>query len=67
VEQGSKIAWANSLQDPNLKIPNTKRVCGVVQGVDPKFKPWYCKKKKNGGRVSSTLSLLMAWKRSGST
>jgi hypothetical protein len=35
-QDGSKPAWANSLQD--LKIPNTKRAGGVVQGIGPEFK-----------------------------
>jgi hypothetical protein len=29
-----------------LKIPNTKRVGEVTQGIGPEFKPWYHKKKK---------------------
>jgi hypothetical protein len=36
-----KPAQANSLQDPILKISNTKRAGGVAQGVGPEFKPWY--------------------------
>jgi hypothetical protein len=28
------------------KPPSQKRAGGVVQGVGPKFKPQYCKKKK---------------------
>jgi hypothetical protein len=34
------------LRDPISKIPNTKRGGRVAQGVDPEFKPQYCKKKK---------------------
>jgi hypothetical protein len=30
-----------------LKLPNTKIVGGVAQGVDPEFKTWYFKKRKN--------------------
>jgi hypothetical protein len=41
-----KPARANGLQDPILKIPNTKRAGGVAQGIGPKFKPQYHKKKK---------------------
>jgi hypothetical protein len=41
---GSKPAWANSLRDPILKIPNAKRAGGVAQDVGPKFKPRYSKK-----------------------
>jgi hypothetical protein len=43
----SKSAQANSSQDPVLKIPITKRVGGVAQGVGPEFKPQYQKKKKS--------------------
>jgi hypothetical protein len=42
----SKPVQANSLWDPILRIPNTKRAGGVAQGVGPGFKPLYCKKKK---------------------
>jgi hypothetical protein len=45
-DYGSKPVWANSLQDPISKIPNTKRAGGVAQSVGPEFKPQYCKKKK---------------------
>jgi hypothetical protein len=30
-----------SSQDPIMKIPNTKRVVGVGQGIGPEFKPQY--------------------------
>jgi hypothetical protein len=43
-DHGSKPAWINSLRDPILKIQNTKRAGGVVQGIGPEFKPWYHKK-----------------------
>jgi hypothetical protein len=43
-DPGSKPAWGNSLQDPILKIPITKR----AQGEGPEFKPQYLKKKKRG-------------------
>jgi hypothetical protein len=36
---GSKPAQSNSLQDPILKKPITKRADGVAQGIDPEFKP----------------------------
>jgi hypothetical protein len=45
-DQGLKPAQANSLWDPSLKIPNTKRAGGVAPGVGPEFKPQYHKKKK---------------------
>jgi hypothetical protein len=45
-DHGSKAAWANSLQEPILKIPNTKRADGVAQGVGPEFEFQYHKKKK---------------------
>jgi hypothetical protein len=38
-------AWAKSSWDPLSKIPNTKNAGGVAQGVGPKFKPQYWKKK----------------------
>jgi hypothetical protein len=43
-DPSSKQTQANSLQDPISKIPNTKRVDGVAQGVGQEFKPQYCKK-----------------------
>jgi hypothetical protein len=44
---GSKIAWANSLQDPISKKHITKkRVGGVAQGIGPEFKPQYQQKKE---------------------
>jgi hypothetical protein len=45
-DHSSKPAWANSLQNPISKIPNTKRAGGVAQGVGSELKPWYHKKKK---------------------
>jgi hypothetical protein len=33
-DQGSKPAWANSLQDPILKNPTQKRAGGVTQVVE---------------------------------
>jgi hypothetical protein len=45
-DHGSKPAQANSVRDPILKIPNTKRVGGMAQGVGPEFNTQYCKKKK---------------------
>jgi hypothetical protein len=41
-----KPALENSLQNPILKIPNTKRSSGVVQSIGSEFKPCYCKKEK---------------------
>jgi hypothetical protein len=41
--------WANSLRDPISKNEHKKKAfCGVAQGVGPKFKPQYWKKKKKG-------------------
>jgi hypothetical protein len=37
---------AKRSQDPMLKNPSQKRVCGVAQDVGPEFKPQYFKKKK---------------------
>jgi hypothetical protein len=45
-DHGSKLAGANSSQDPILQKPFTKRAGGVVQGEGPEFKPQYHKKKK---------------------
>jgi hypothetical protein len=45
-DHGSKPVQANSSRNTILKIPNTKRVGAVAQGVEPEFKRWYCKKKK---------------------
>jgi hypothetical protein len=39
-------AWANSLQDPIWKTPNTKRAGGVAQGVGSEIKSQYYKKKR---------------------
>jgi hypothetical protein len=36
-----KPGQANSSQDPISKIPNTRRIGGVAQGVGPEFKPQY--------------------------
>jgi hypothetical protein len=47
-DHGSKPAWANSLQDPILKVLITKRADRVSQSEGPEFKPSYHKKKKNG-------------------
>jgi hypothetical protein len=41
-----KPAQANSSKDPISKIPNTKRVSGVAQGVGCQFKPQYHTHKK---------------------
>jgi hypothetical protein len=39
-DQGSKPTQANSLRDPILKNPITKkRAGGVAQGIGPEFKP----------------------------
>jgi hypothetical protein len=43
---GSKPAHANSSQDLISKKPINKRAGGVAQGVSPKFKLQYLKKKK---------------------
>jgi hypothetical protein len=45
-DQVSKPAQANSSPDPISKKSIIKSVGGVAQGVDPAFKPQYCKKKK---------------------
>jgi hypothetical protein len=41
-----EASQANSLQDPVLKIPITKRAGRVAQGEGPEFKPSTAKKKK---------------------
>jgi hypothetical protein len=47
---------ANSSQDPNLKKnPSQERASGVTQGVNPEFKPQYCKKKKEKPDTSGSL------------
>jgi hypothetical protein len=41
-DRGSKLAQANSLRDPILKNPITKKgegSGGITQGVGPEFKP----------------------------
>jgi hypothetical protein len=43
------------LRDPILKKPITKRVCGVVQGEDPEFKPFYPEK-------NNIFERIMLWK-----
>jgi hypothetical protein len=43
---GLKPAQANSLPDLILKKPFTKKDWEVAQGVEPGFKPQFCKKKK---------------------
>jgi hypothetical protein len=40
-DHSSKPAWAKSYRDPSQK-----RAGGVAQGIGPKFKPQYHKKKK---------------------
>jgi hypothetical protein len=46
-DRSSKLAQANSSQDPTLKKTNyKKRVGGVTQGVGPELKPQNHKKKK---------------------
>jgi hypothetical protein len=42
-----KASQVDSLKDPILKKknPSQKKGCGVAQGVGPKFKPQYYKKK----------------------
>jgi hypothetical protein len=46
-DHGSKSAQANTLRDPILKIPITRKMDdGVPQSVGPVFKPQYCQKKK---------------------
>jgi hypothetical protein len=47
-DHGWRPAQGKCLRDPILKIPNTKRPGGVVQGVGPEFKRWYGKKKRWG-------------------
>jgi hypothetical protein len=45
--RGSKPAQANSLRDPILKTPITKKQAGgVAQGEGPEFKPQYRKKER---------------------
>jgi hypothetical protein len=43
---GLKPAWKHSSRDPILKNPSQKWAGGTAQGVDPEFKPQYCKEKK---------------------
>jgi hypothetical protein len=50
-DRSSKSAWANSFWDPISKNPSHKRADGVAQGIDPKFKPQYQKKKKKKNHV----------------
>jgi hypothetical protein len=45
-DHGSKPAQVNSLRDPILKIPITKRAGREAHGEDPEFKARWCKKKK---------------------
>jgi hypothetical protein len=57
--RGSKPAQANSLQDPiskkkKKKKPFTKRAGGVVQGIDPEFKPQYGRKAKISTKALQT-------------
>jgi hypothetical protein len=44
--QGLKPAWANSLRDPILKKPITKKGWWNGSRIGPEFKPQYCQKKK---------------------
>jgi hypothetical protein len=46
-DHGSKLAQANSLQDPISKISNTESAGGVAEGLNssPEFKILYNKKK----------------------
>jgi hypothetical protein len=46
-DPGSKPALANSLPDPILEKPITKKAGGVAQCVGPEFKPYYHKKKES--------------------
>jgi hypothetical protein len=46
-DHGSKPAQANSLRNPILKIPITKRAGGVAQSAGPDFKSQYQNKTKN--------------------
>jgi hypothetical protein len=45
-DHGSKPVQANSLGDPILKKPITKRAGGVAQDVGPEFKPQCLERKK---------------------
>jgi hypothetical protein len=59
---GSKPAQANSLRNPNVKIPDTKRTGGVAQDVGPEFKPQYRKKKKTVHKLGAVvLAYLGGW------
>jgi hypothetical protein len=43
------------LQDPNSKIPITKKRAGrMTQGEGPEFKPQYCKKRKERKKENVT-------------
>jgi hypothetical protein len=59
ITHGSRLAQANSLQDPILKILNTKRAGGVAQGVGSEFKPCYHKKKKK--RINDSELSELGW------
>jgi hypothetical protein len=44
---------------PTTKKASQKRDGGVAQGVDPEFKPQYCKKKKRERERKWLLSLMI--------
>jgi hypothetical protein len=55
-DHGLKPAWGNSLWDPIPKNLSQKRTGGVAQGVEPEFKPQYCKKKKKALALYQKMS-----------
>jgi hypothetical protein len=57
-----KLAWGNSLRDIILKKKSHKKAGGVVQGVDPEFKPQYFKKRQSDvKRVVEPDGTLTLW------
>jgi hypothetical protein len=45
-------------QTLSQKIPSPKRAGGVAQGIDPKFKPRYLKKKKKRKKERNVKHLM---------
>jgi hypothetical protein len=53
-DSGWKLAQANGSQESISKITNIKKTGGVAQGVNPEFKPQYCKKKKKSSPLKES-------------
>jgi hypothetical protein len=49
------------LETLSQKKPITKKAGGVAQGVGPKFKPQYHKKKKGGGEFKRAPTILLVF------